>query len=72
MLSPPVSEIRLGAPANPLAFTSHFYSAGSQTQHRFFLLSKMNLSPSQKCRETAADIGYRINVIVQQPMRNLG
>jgi hypothetical protein len=48
MLSPPVSEIRLAAPANPLAFTSHFYSAGSQMQHQFFLLSKTNLSPSQK------------------------
>src|SRR5262245_27581820 len=35
MLSPPVSEIRLAAPANPLAFTSHFYSAGSQTQQIF-------------------------------------
>src|SRR5262245_5594115 len=32
VLSPPASEIRLAAPANPLAFTSHFYWVGSQMQ----------------------------------------
>jgi hypothetical protein len=55
MLSLPASEIRLAVPANPLAFTMHFYAAGGPTQHKFILLSKTNLSPAQETLKNAAD-----------------
>jgi hypothetical protein len=54
--------------ANPLAFTRHLYSADSQTQHRFFLLCKTNLSPPEETLKNAADLGGGINVIVQKPI----
>jgi len=53
--SPAASEIRLAAPANPLAFTMHFDAAGSATQHKSILLSKTNLSPAQETLKNAAD-----------------
>ena len=63
MLSLPASEIRLAAPANPLAFTVHFYAAGGPTQHKFILLSKTNLSPAQETLKNAADAVDRMKEI---------
>src|SRR4029077_5126105 len=39
-LTPPASEIRLAAPANPLAFTCPFYQTGSRAQHQCFCSEK--------------------------------
>src|SRR5262245_49023925 len=57
MPSSPVSEIRLAAPASPLAFTMHFYAVGGgQTQHKFILLSNPILSSAQETLKNAADV----------------
>jgi hypothetical protein len=42
------SEIHLAAPASPLAFTMNLCGFGSQTQHKFLLIGKTNLSPAQE------------------------
>jgi len=38
----------------------HFYAAGSQTQNKFILLSKTNLSPAEETLKNAADAVDRI------------
>jgi hypothetical protein len=68
MLSPPVSEIPLAAPANPLAFTSHFYPAGQPNAASIFSAQQNEFITITKTLRTAADVGYRINVIVQKPI----
>jgi hypothetical protein len=56
MPSSPVSEIHLAAPASPLAFTMNLCAFGSQTQHKFLLISKTNLSPAQETLKNTADV----------------
>jgi hypothetical protein len=68
MLSPPVSEIRLAAPANPLAFTSHFYSASQPNAASIFCAQRNEFITITRNLKNAPDVGDGINVIVQKPI----
>jgi hypothetical protein len=48
MLSPPASEIRLAALANPLAFTCPFYQTGSRTHNKCFCSEKTKSITSKR------------------------
>jgi hypothetical protein len=70
MRSPPASEIRIAAPANPLAFTYPFYQTRRRKQRQCFRLEKRihrNYGKTQKMQ--LMDLAG-INVVVQKPSKD--